>query len=403
VTECDTSCVVPRPRLLLAFVLTAAVGCTIYNSGLLVPGDGGGGEAGDGPPAGSCESGTSECVDKTVSHCVGGSWVVEEVCPKGCADGGGCVENPSCQGGGPGADQTCGPSSTTDCCAALPVPGGTYERSGIPEAGATVSSFVLDEFEVTVGRYRKFVNAGFGTKLMPPAEGSGASPYAPGSGWSSAWNDALPSGTNSLETSFMCALEPNWTSSIGDNDGLPMNCLTWYEAFAFCVWDGGRLPSEAEWNFAAAAGAENRYYPWSNPPSSEVITPQYAAYQCTAHDHSLPPSYGDAEADGAMGPLLCEPSDLVPVGSLPMGNGKWGHADLAGNVAEWTLDWYVDPYPVPCKNCESLDAGKPACGPMRVYRGGGYYYETNYLTSWWRLADLPSNRDDSYGVRCARD
>jgi formylglycine-generating enzyme len=396
---------VPRPRLLLALVLTAAVGCTIYNSGLLVPPDGGGegGDGGDSSPPASCEAGASECTDKTVRNCVDGKWVVAQVCSRACDSDGGCVENPSCNGGGPGADQTCGASSSTDCCAALPVPGGTFERSGVDSGVATVSSFALDQFEVTVGRYRKFVNAKLGTSVNPPAEGAGASPYVAGSGWSSAWNHFLPSSTASLETSFKCAIEPTWTASIGDNDGLPMNCLTWYEAFAFCVWDGGRLPSEAEWNYAATAGAENRWYPWSNPPTSEVITPQYAAYECTAHSHSLPPTYGDAEADGAMGPLLCEPSDIIPVGSLAMGNGKWGHADLAGNVAEWTFDWFVDPYPLPCKNCETVDAGEAEGGPMRVFRGGGYYYEPSYLTTWSRQADLPSNRDDSYGVRCARN
>jgi len=391
---------VARPsRLLLAFALAAAMGCTIYNSSLLLGGDGGGdGPVGD-APHGSCTSGTHECKDNAISRCNDGNWVVEQMCSNGCGADGGCIENPSCAGGGPGADQTCGAKSDTDCCAALPVPGGTYLRSGVDGEAATVSTFGLDQFEVTVGRYRKFVNAGFGTRLHPPTDGAGANPHVPGSGWRSSWNTSLPSSTTSLETSFTCLYDPTWTPSSGNTENLPMNCLTWYEAFAFCVWDGGRLPSEAEWNYAAAGGAENRWYPWSNPADAEVISPQYAAYDCTGHNGG-PPMYSDG---GDAGQLLdCVIADILPVGSRPMGNGRWGHADLAGNMAEWTADW-VSQYPHPCDNCEVIEAGVTEAGPERVYRGGGFYYDPASLATWYRLADSPDNRDDSYGVRCAHD
>ena len=285
---------------------------------------------------------------------------------------------PSCSG----LAATCGPSGTDDCCTSLPVPGGTFYRGydGVDFTDksypATVADFYLDKYEITVGRFRAFVNAGMGTQASPPVSGAGANPLIVGSGWDSTWNTNLPADTASLKAAMKCnATYQTWTDTAGGNETRPQNCLNWYTAFALCAWDGGRLATEAEWNYAASGGSEQRCYPWSSPPTSTTIDDAHAVY-----------------CGGSC-------SGTLRVGlKSPIGDGKWGQADLAGNVFEWTLDWYTSPYPTPCDNCAGLTAAY-----YRVVRGGSFGDGASSLQSAYERAGFrPGDHIYSIGSRCAR-
>jgi formylglycine-generating enzyme required for sulfatase activity len=243
-----------------------------------------------------------------------------------------------------------------------------------------VSGFLLDRYEVTVGRFRKFVDAYPGSK---PRARAGEHPKIPGSGWDVGWDSLLPAGAAALKTAVKCEPTFNtWTDGPGANEHLPMNCLDWYVAFAFCAWDGGRLPTEAEWNYAAAGGGGadgQRVYPWSKPPSSTTIDSTYAVYGCGP--------------DGS-----CAFSDVQAVGSKsPKGDGKWGQADLGGSLWEWVLDWYENPYDPSCDDCANLTPSSD-----RVIRGGSFYVDAPELVSSFRDDFEPARRSRGITARCAR-
>jgi formylglycine-generating enzyme required for sulfatase activity len=245
-----------------------------------------------------------------------------------------------------------------------------------------VSDFYLDKYEITVGRFRAFVNAGKGTQISPPTMNAGAHPLVAGTGWDSAWNTNLSTDTAALKTSLNCsALYQTWTGAPGSNENRPQNCLSWIEAFAFCAWDGGRLPTAAEWNYAAAGGNEQRKYPWSIPPTSTTIDDGYAVYcggSCTSTQN---------------------------VGMKPAGNGRWGHADLAGNVNELVFDATSTSasYPTTCNNCAYVISGVPFLQLTRDTQGGFFSCgASGLLTSSFRNAAGPTGRSVVLGARCAR-
>jgi formylglycine-generating enzyme required for sulfatase activity len=291
-----------------------------------------------------------------------------------------------------GLASNCGPSADQSCCASPMVTGGTFYRSydaarfGYTSQAypATVSDFRLDTYEITVGRFRKFV-AAYSRNMI--AAGAGKNPNNPTDpGWDTTWNASLPADAAALQSAAACnSTYQTWTSGAGANENRPMNCLSWYEAYAFCIWDGGRLPTEAEWNYAASGGAEQRVYPWSNPPASFDIDCSYANY------------YGGS--GGTDYCVLPRPGSTNNVGSeSPKGDGRYGQADLAGNVSEWTLDWYTSPYSPPCVNCAKTS---PAL-TSRVMRGGGFGYDAWSVLSSFRGYFNPLAHYSLLGARCAR-
>jgi formylglycine-generating enzyme required for sulfatase activity len=288
----------------------------------------------------------------------------------------------------------CGANGNDSCCNSPVVVGGTYLRSfdhaGDVNSGdmsnpAVVSDFRLDNYEVTVGRFREFVNAGMGTRPSAPRAGVGAHPNIDRSGWNSNWDVFLAPNTAALSAVLQCDPDfQTWTAVPAANEHRPMNCVTWFESMAFCIWDGGYLPTESEWNYAAAGGDQQRAFPWSNPAGALSLDHSRASY-AEPNDNCI----GD-EMPG------CAVTDLIAVGTRPAGDGRWGQSDLAGNLTEWALDWSSD-YLNPCANCANLE---PAA--HRVYRGGSFASGAAGLRSGFRLHRPPTDRNGLVGLRCAR-
>ena len=145
--------------------------------------------------------------------------------------------------------------------------------------------------------------------------------YEPG------WAASYDSNISLTNDSLSCGQTPTWgtwTSSAGGNEDLPITCVNWEAAYAFCIWDGGFLPSEAEWEYAAAGGSQQREYPWGSADPGTAN--QYAIYECY-----YPIGFGPCGDSGGI-------ANIAPVGTAPMGAGLWGQLDLAGDGWELVLD-----------------------------------------------------------------
>lgn len=223
----------------------------------------------------------------------------------------------------------------------IELPGGRYRMGSgngdeSPAHWVSIRSFAVSRSEVTFGQYRACVAAG----ACSPVREDCVSPEASG-------------------------------------DDYPVVCVDWHQAAAFARWAGGRLPTEAEWEYAARSGGKDRLYPWGD----EEPTCELAVIN---------------RGDGGG----CGRRSASPRCSRSGGNTEQGLCDMAGNVWEWVEDWYHKTY-----DGAPIDGGAWVSPPsrQRVQRGGSWIFNAAFARTTARSGDVPSLAGNYLGFRVARD
>lgn len=212
-----------------------------------------------------------------------------------------------------------------------------------------ISTFWLHMYEVSVGEYRQCVAAG--ACSMSQIQATGGYFNYPAAG------------------------------SKQKNNGLPANGVTWFGARDYCAWIGARLPTEAEWEYAARGGARELRYPW---------------------DPQVPPTCRHAVFKGGAGQrcgyrATREVNSRLPLGEHP----EFYVVHLAGGVWEWVADWYAADY---YAESPSQNPTGPETGTGKVQRGGGWTnIDAKVFRTTYRAQMLPDMKLDDVGFRCATE
>ena len=293
----------------------------------------------------TCASDGNACTNDV---CQGGSCAnVAVAVGTSCGTGVSCNAAQSCVANDPVVMVTLGSGSF-----AMGSASGQGSSSEQPQHTVSVSSFALDKTEVTVAQY-----AAFFASLSVAQQCGGANV--------SAFACAQP------DTAASC------TWGVAGLEARPVNCVDWFQAAAYCTWAGKRLPTEAEWEYAARSGGLDQAWPWGDQ----------------AVDCSLAVFDDGVTGSGCGGSASANPC------SRTSGDSAQGACDLSGNVAEWCADWY-DLYGA----ATTTDPTGPVASPdgTRVVRGGGWSDTAQVLRAVARLSLLPSARTAPTGFRCAK-
>jgi formylglycine-generating enzyme len=289
------------------------------------------------------------------------------------------------------------------------VPAGTFWMGSVngpaderPQHKVTLDGFWMDKTEVTNGQFAKFVKAtGYVTvaeqkpdpKKYPDAPKDKLVPF-------SACFKCCPADLSGPPVWWQFTPGANWQhpegprSSIEGKDFYPAVHICWDDAVAYAKWAGKRLPTEAEWEYAARGGLDRKEYVWGDAKQGEK-----GKWYANTFQGRFPEK--DAGEDGYAG--------LAPAAKYPA-NG-YGLFDMAGNAWEWCQDWYQPNYyrDSPEKNPKGPETGleeNPGEGPTKVRRGGSFLCADEYCRRY-----LPASRDKNptdsaanhTGFRCVKD
>lgn len=238
-----------------------------------------------------------------------------------------------------------------------------------PAHRVVLGPFYIDEHEVTNGQYAEFVEA---TDYVTESERLG---------WSGVFDPIQNGWTKGDGADWRKPHGPG--SSYTDMLEYPVVHLSWQDADAYCGWRGARLPSEAEFEFAARGGLEGATYAWGNE-----LTPG-GVHQANLWQGTFPQQDRTLDGYGSHGPVKKFP---------PNGYGLY---DMTGNVWEWVNDWYAPDYfsRSPIENPRG-----PRTGEQKVQRGGSWLCSQNYCQGYRvaaRMLTEPDSGLNNLGFRCA--
>ncbi len=315
------------------------------------------------------------------------------------------------------------PSGDTSTIGMVYISGGSFMMGGdndqayadeLPKHVVQIKSFWMDVNEVTNAQYQKFVEA---TGYISTAEKK--------PDWEELKKQVEP-GTLKPPDSVLVAAslvfkqtsgpvtltdvsqwwvwEPgaDWkhpqgkASNIKGKENYPVVHISWFDAMAYCKWAGKRLPTEAEWEFAARGGLINNNYPWGNEHVNE------GKAKTNSWEGNFP--YNNEKKDGF---ITAAPAKRY----APNGYGLY---DMAGNVWEWCADFYDAAYYETLKNTTTLNPQGPAKSndpaepytTKRVLRGGSFLCNDSYCSGYRvarRMKSSPDTGLENTGFRCVKD
>lgn len=275
----------------------------------------------------------------------------------------------------------------------------TYAIDGeTPRRRVRVKSFYMDTFEVTNEEYATFVNA---TSYRTDSE-----VYE----WSFVFQSAIPPAIKRTLTKAVLGVEwwlpvpgASWIEPEGPGTNVfetnraeyPVVHISWNDADAYCKWRNARLPTEAEWEYAARGGKDGKVFPWGNS-----IVNHSGSHRANIYHGTFP--IENTAVDGY--------EFLAPVGSFPPQN-DFGLYDMVGNAWEWVSDWWTTSHKNASGNAMNndgviYDPKGPLVGTEKTKKGGSFLCHKSYCYRYRNSArhhTTPDSATQNSGFRCVVD